>query len=97
MPASAAFASPSVLAPSPSEAATSCRPDLLIRSRIKLANSLPFMGVDKLSSTPCELTEAPLDKGLATLAVDKFRLLSMLFPCSLFVPRAANCRRAALY
>jgi hypothetical protein len=40
------------------------------------------MGVDKLSSTAVAAAEAALDKGLAMVLVEKFRLLSMLFPCS---------------
>jgi uncharacterized protein GlcG (DUF336 family) len=34
---------------------------------------------------------------LSAPTIEKFRLLSMLFPCSLFIPSAANRRRAALY
>ena len=55
------------------------------------------MGVDKLSSTPDEAAGAALDKGLAMVLVEKFRLLSMLIPCSLVILTAANGWRGALY
>jgi diacylglycerol kinase len=55
------------------------------------------MGVDKLSSTPEEAAGTALDKGAAAVLVEKFRLLSMLFPCSLFNAPAAKDWRGALY
>ena len=79
------------------EVATSCRSDLFSKSRMRPANSFPFMGVDKLSSTPDEAAGAALDKGLAMVLVEKFRLLSMLIPCSLVILTAANGWRGALY
>ena len=86
-----------VLALSSFVAARSCRSDLLSRSRIKPANSFPFMGVDKVSSTPDVAAGAALVKALETLLVEKFRLLSMLIPCSLVILTAANGWRGALY
>ena len=95
--ATAVAAPGSFPSPSSPEAASSCRPELLSKSLINPANSFPFMGVDKLSSTAVAAAGAALDKGLAMVLVEKFRLLSMLFPCSLVFLPAANGWRGALY
>jgi hypothetical protein len=55
------------------------------------------MGLDRLSSTPGVAAGAAVDKGLAMLVLEKFRLLSMFIPCSLFIPTAAIRGRGALY